>query len=135
MKLYKSDKFRFIAGLIFIIIIYSWYYLFFITESGEWLLLPKLTFHLIRFGVTILVYFIGTFHLGKLKDKWMSSIWHLVHISGLIIITSLGLFDWFIMELSRDIKNFAHTIQEILISPVLYVAMGLLNRSLKKETA
>ncbi|WP_345275222.1 hypothetical protein [Litoribaculum gwangyangense] len=85
--------------------------------------------------MTILVYFIGTFHLGKLKDKWMSSIWHLVHISGLIIITSLGLFDWFIMELSRDIKNFAHTIQEILISPVLYVAMGLLNRSLKKETA
>ena len=130
---YKSDKFRFIAGLIFIIIIYSWYYLFFITESQEWLLLPKLTFHLIRFGVTILVYFIGTFHLGKLKDKWMSSIWHFVHISGLCIITSMGLFDWFIMEISRSSKDFAHTIQEILISPVLYVAMGLLNRSLNKE--
>ncbi|SFZ90496.1 hypothetical protein SAMN05428642_101970 [Flaviramulus basaltis] len=130
---YKSDKFRFISGLIFIIIIYSWYYLFFITESQEWLLLPKLTFHLIRFGVTILVYIIGTFHLGKLKDSWMSSIWHLIHISGLCIITSMGLFDWFIMEISRNLKDFAHTIQEILISPVLYVAMGLLNRSLKKE--
>ena len=132
MNLYKSDKFRFIAGLIFIVLIYSWYYIFFINETGEWLLLPKLTFHLIRFGVTIVVYFIGTFHLGKLKDSWMSSIWHLVHISGLCIITSMGLFDWFIMELSRDLKNFAHTIQEILISPVLYVAMGLLNKSLKK---
>ena len=130
---YKSDKFRFISGLIFIIIIYSWYYLFFITESQEWLLLPKITFHLIRFGVTILVYFIGTFHLGKLKDSWMSSIWHLVHISGLFIITSMGLFDWFIMEISRSLKGFAHTIQEILISPVLYVAMGLLNRSLKRD--
>ena len=135
MNPYKSGKFRFIAGLIFIIIIYSWNVLFFIPESGEWLLLPKLTFHLIRFGVTLAVYFIGTYHLGKLEDKWMSSIWHLVHISGLIIITSLGLFDWFILELSRDIKNFAHTVQEILISPVLYVAMGLLNKSLKKETA
>ena len=132
MNLYKTDKIRFIAGLIFIIIIYSWYYIFFINETGDWLLLPKLTFHLIRFAVTIVVYFIGTFHLGKLKDTWMSSIWHLVHISGLCIITSLGLFDWFIMEISRSLKDFAHTVQEILISPMLYLAMGLLNKSLKK---
>ena len=129
---YKSDKFRFISGLIFIIIIYSWYYLFFMNDNMDWLSFSKITFHLIRFGVTILVYFIGTFHLGKLKDTWMSSLWHLIHISGLCIITSLGLFDWFILEISRNLKDFAHTIQEILISPVLYVAMGLLNRSLNK---
>lgn len=135
MKLYKSDRIRFVSGLIFIIIIYSWYYLFFITEDQTWLELPKLTFHLIRFGVTIMVYFVGTFHLGKLKDSWMSSIWHLVHVSGLIIITSLGLFDWFIFEISRNLKEFAHTIQEILISPVLYVAMGLLNKSLKRGSS
>ena len=135
MNPYKSDKFRFISGLIFIVIIYSWNGLFFITENMEWMLLPKLTFHLIRFGVTILVYFVGTFHLGKLKDKWMSTIWHFIHIAGLCIITSLGLFDWFIMEIPRSLKDFAHTIQEILISPVLYVAMGLLNKSLKKEIA
>ncbi|MCB4798123.1 hypothetical protein [Neotamlana laminarinivorans] len=94
--------------------------------------LPKLTFHLVRFGVTIGVYFIGTFHLGKIQESWMATIWHLVHIAGLIIITSLGLFDWFIMEIPRSLKEFAHNIQEILISPVLYVAMGLLNRSLKR---
>ena len=134
MKLYKSDKIRFISGLILIIIIYSWYYLFFITEDQSWLLLPKLTFHLIRFAVTIVVYFIGTFHLGKLKDSWMSTIWHLVHISGLIIITSMGLFDWFIFEISRNLKEFAHSIQEILISPVLYFAMGILNKSLKRDS-
>ena len=132
MNLYKSDKVRFIFGLIFIIVIYSWYYLFFMGEDGRWRLLPKLTFHITRFLVTIAVYFVGTFHLGKLNDKWMSSLWHLIHISGLFIITSLGLFDWFIFEISRSLKQFAHTIQEILISPVLYVAMGLLNNSLKK---
>ncbi len=134
MKLYKSDKVRFIFGVIFIVIIYSWYYLFFITEDLSWMLLPKLVFHLIRFATTIVVYFIGTIHLGKLKDSWMASIWHLVHISGLIIITSLGLFDWFIFDIGRPVKNFAHTIQEILISPVLYVGMGLLNNSLNKTS-
>lgn len=101
-------------------------------DEGSWKSYSNLAFHLIRFGTTIAVYFVGTFHLGKLKDSWMSSLWHLVHVSGLIIITSMGLFDYFILEISRNLKEFAHTIQEILISPVLYVAMGLLNKSLKR---
>lgn len=95
--------------------------------------LPKLTFHLIRFVTTVVVYFIGTFHLGKLEDSWMSKIWHVVHIGGLVIITSMGLFDWFILEISRTGKQFAHTIQELLISPVLYVAMGILNNVLHRS--
>jgi len=95
---------------------------------------PKMAFHLIRFGTTIAVYFIGTLHLGRLKDSWMSKVWHLVHVGGLIIITSLGLVDWFIIEISRSIKHFAHTIQEILISPVLYVAMGILNKALNRAS-
>lgn len=134
MKLYKSDRVRFISGLIFIVIIYSWYYLYFMNSEGSWMSYSNVAFHLIRFGTTIAVYFVGTFHLGKLKDSWMSSLWHLVHVSGFIIITSMGLFDWFIFEISRNLKEFAHTIQEILISPVLYVAMGLLNKSLKRDS-
>ncbi len=130
MNLYKSDKFRFIAGLVFIIIIYSCYYIFF--ENEYFNIVPKIVVPLFRFTTTIAVYFIGTFHLGKLKDRWMSSLWHIVHISGLCIITSLGLFSWFIFPIPLNLKEFALTIQEILISPVLYVAMGLLNKSLKK---
>ncbi len=132
MNLYKSDKIRFIAGLVFIIIIYSWYYIY-IAENEYIASLPRKLKHVISFLSTITVYFVGTFHLGKLKDTWMSSLWHLIHISGLCIITLIGLYDWFIMETALNVKIFARGIQEILISPVLYVAMGLLNRSLKKE--
>jgi hypothetical protein len=131
MKLYNSDKFRFIAGFIFIVIIYSWNYLYFI-EYKDALLLPKITMHFLSFTITIVVYFIGTFHLGQLKDTWMSSLWHLVHISGLIIMISLGLVNLFIIELNVNLKHLVFTIQEILISPVLYVAMGLLNKTLNK---
>ncbi|WP_396602437.1 hypothetical protein [Algibacter sp. R77976] len=130
MKLYKSDKVRFIAGLIFIIVIYSWYSLYFVDNSAI-AFIPRKIRHVITLLITIIIYFVGTFHLGKLKDTWMSTIWHLVHISGLIIISLIGLFDWFIGG-SLTLSRFARTIQEILISPVLYVAMGLLNRSLKK---
>jgi hypothetical protein len=104
MKLYNSDKFRFIAGLIFIVIIYSWNYLYFIEYKNQ-LLLPKITMHFLSFTITIVVYFIGTFHLGQLKDTWMSSLWHLVHISGLIIMISLGLVNLFIIELNVNLKH------------------------------
>ncbi len=134
MNPYKSDKFRFILGLIFIIIIYSWYYLYFV-ENKNTLLISRKIKHVITFLATIAVYFVGTFHLGKLKDTWMSSLWHLVHVSGLCIITLLGLIDWFISEISLSLKDFALSIQEILMSPVLYVAMGLLNKSLNKDSA
>ncbi|MCF8274063.1 MAG: hypothetical protein K9I95_09540 [Flavobacteriaceae bacterium] len=130
MNLYKSDRVRFISGLIFILIIYTTYYVFFLENSN--LVIPSKIRHIIKFIATIAVYLVGTFHLGQLKDKWMSLIWHLVHVSGLVIITFLGLFDWFITEISLNLRLFANSIQEILISPLLYLAMGLINTTLKK---
>jgi len=133
MRLYQSDRFRFIAGLVLIVIIYSSYYIYFV-ENQNFISKSKLVLHLIRLSTTVIIYIIGTVHLGKLKDNWMSSLWHFIHISGLCIITSLGLISWFIIDIGLDLKEFAYTVQELLISPVLYVAMGLLNSSLNKKT-
>jgi phosphoglycerol transferase MdoB-like AlkP superfamily enzyme len=131
IKLYKSDKIRFITGLIFIIIIYSWFVLF--MENTN--VFPVKIRHLITFITTIAVYLVGTFHLGKMKYKWLPSLWHLVNISGLCIIIVLGLFNWFIMEVGISIKLLGRGIQELIMSPVLYVAIYLLNRSLNKNKA
>ena len=48
---------------------------------------------------------------------------------------SSGLFNWFIMGISISAKLFGLAIQELIMSPVLYVAMYLLNRSLNKNKA
>ena len=86
---------------------------------------------------TVAVYFAGTFHLGKLKATWMSTFWHIVHISGLCIITGIGLFDWLFLEGNTipRLSIFARSIQEILISPLMYLAMGLLNQMLNNNKA
>jgi len=131
MQLYKSDKSRFIFGLIFIVIIYTLFYVLYFENSS--LNIPRRLGHVIKFGTTIAVYFVGTYHLGKLEDSWMAYIWHVIHISGLLIITSLGAYDFLISEISLNLRLFALSVQEILISPILYLAMGLLNRSLKKS--
>ena len=133
MNLYKSDKVRFISGLIFILIIYTTYYVCFL-ENGD-LVLPNKIRYVIKFASTIAVYFVGTYHLGKLKDTWMSLLWHIIHISGLFIITTLGLYDWFIADISLNLRLFAGSVQEILISPLLYVSMGLINQRFKKAQA
>ena len=128
---YKSDRLRFIIGLILIILIYTIYYLYFIDNIS--MTISRRTKHVGSFLTTIIIYFIGTLHLGKLSDTWMSTIWHLVHVSGLCILTLLGLYDWCIDEISLSLRSFAQSIQETLISPVLYVGMGLINTSLKKK--
>lgn len=132
MRLYKTDKIRFIVGLILIVFIYSIFYIYFVENGASKLLAHKVR-HLIKFLTTILVYFVGTTHLGKLKDVWMSKLWHFIHVSGLIILSLMGVFHWYVFQLSLPLKSFAVSVQELLMSPALYVAMGILNTSLKKE--
>lgn len=131
MNPYKSNNIRFILGLVLIILIYSVYYLYFIDNID--FIFSRKARHAATFLTTLIIYFIGTFHLGKLSDSWMSFIWHIVHISGLFILTSIGLYDWFIGETSLNIRSFAKSIQELLISPVLYVGMGVINSTLNKN--
>lgn len=129
---YKSDRQKWIAGLILILIVYTLFYTLFADRSYTYLI-PRKIRHIIKFGTTIAVYLMGTYHLGKLKDQWMSSLWHFIHISLLIIITSIGIYDWIFGEVSYAVKDFTASLQEFLISPVLYVGMGLINQKLKSS--
>jgi hypothetical protein len=132
MKFYNSDKIRFISGLILIIVFYSMYYIGF--EENEIMhTFNRYVQYFIKFSFTVIIYLIGSLHLGKLKDEWMSYLWHFIHISGLCIITSIGLYDWLISDIPLGVLLFAGSIQEFLISPLLYVAMGLLNKKLNKN--
>ena len=128
MKLYNSPRSRWIGGLVIILIIYTLFYVYFVDNDVRWI--PRKIRHVIKFGSTIAVYFVGTAHLGQLKDKWMSHLWHLIHISLLGFITLVGLYDWTFGMVSQQIKDMTWTMQEFLISPVLYVGMGILNNRL-----
>lgn len=129
---YKTDRHRFIMGLIIIVVIYSAYYIYF-ADSEEAILIPRKIRHIIKFGTTILVYSVGSLHLGKLHQKWMAMLWHFVHLSLLVTITSIGLYDWTFGMVSQPTKDLAQSMQEFLISPVLYVGMGILNSHFKTQ--
>ena len=120
---------RWLIGLVLILIIYSGFYLFF-SENPEIQEVPRKIRHVIKFSATVLVYFVGTSFLGRIDARWMAIIWHFIHISFLFTITSVGLYDWFFGMVNIQTKEFVASMQEILISPVLYVGMGIVNKRL-----
>jgi hypothetical protein len=129
MKLYKSNKSKYLFGLFCIIAIYTLYYVY-VADNVNYDVnkIPRKLRHVIKFVTTIAVYIVGSFHLGQIREKWLAILWHIVHISLLFTITSFGLYDWFIYPLTQSFKDLAQSMQEFLISPVLYVAMGILNK-------
>lgn len=131
MKIYKSNKRKYLVGLFCTVAIYSLYYVYLVDNVNiDLYQIPRKIRHVIKFVTTIAVYIIGSFHLGQIKEKWMAILWHIVHISLLFTITSFGLYDWFIYPLTLSAKNLAQSMQEFLISPVLYATMGILNNKI-----
>lgn len=119
-----------LLGLIQLMVIYTAMYLFFY-EAPYLYEIPRKLRHLIKFCSLIGVYFLGTYHLRFEKQKWMGALWHMVHMSGISFVVLVGVFDWLIHPTSQAIRLLAQQINEFLISPVLFVAMGLLEKYLK----
>jgi len=128
--IYKNDRAKWIGGLLCVILLYSLFYVLF-ADRAYTLTIPRKIRHVIKFGTTVAVYLVGTYHLGQLKDKWMSTLWHFIHISLLFTITAIGAYDWIFGMVNLKTKEMAASMQEFLISPVLYFAMGLVNQRYK----
>jgi hypothetical protein len=68
-----------------------------------------------------------------MKETWMMFLWNLVHI---LLIAYLGLaegYEIFIAPMAYGIRSSAAPIIEFLISPVFYMALGLLYAGLHRE--
>lgn len=122
----------FFLGLIAIIIIYSLYNIYFdITNVPG---IPGKIKHANKLLFVLIVYGTGTFVLKKFTVQWMMFIWHLIHIVFISVLIIIGLFDWYKGSIPDQIRNIANSLQEFLISPVLYVSMGIIQfRLFRKE--
>lgn len=125
----NKRQFYFI-GLWGIIIIYCAYSLLFL--YGYSYDISVKSKHIIKFGTIVLVYAIGVFALKNYVARWMLMIWHLFYIFVLSLLLLIGIWDWIHWIESAQIHNMANSLHEILISPVLYIGMGILNRRLAK---
>jgi len=124
---------KFWVGLIVILLIYTLYYFVFVESSYVHDMVPRKLRHLIKFTILIAVYMIGLYHLSLDNVIWMKTIWHIVHLLGIFMLVSFGLYDWIIKVLPLSTKLFLISINELLIAPTLYIVMGILNKFLLKN--
>jgi len=126
-----NRKAIFFIGLFSIVIVYSLYNIYFDLTSvpgipGKWKHVNKLFFVLI-------VYTIGTIALKKYTVVWMMQIWHLVHIVFISLLLLIGAYDWYNGSITDQLRNIANSVHEFLISPVIYVSMGIIQARLLKN--
>jgi hypothetical protein len=123
---------KFWIGLTIILIIYTLFYLFF-KDTSYVALIPRKLRHIIKFVVLITIYLVGVWHLTLDKITWMKTLWHLIHISGIIFLVSLGAYDWLIHPMPQFMREVMDAVNEFLIAPTLFVVMGLLQKFLLKD--
>jgi len=120
-----------ILGLLAIAIVYSLYNicLVYVSYYDD---IPRKVRHINRLLSILIVYGIGYYSFKKYGVKWISDIWNVIYFAVVIILVLIGLYDWSFGPASMQTRNIAKTLHEFLISPVLYVAILIINRTLVK---
>jgi hypothetical protein len=116
-------------GLFVITVLYCVYYLGFV--YGVFTRVPEKTRHVIKFLFVLAVYGAGWLALRRQVAEWMVKIWHLLYACGVGVMLLLGTYDWGIARLPASVRSIADAVQELLVSPLLFIAMLLLLRSLR----
>jgi hypothetical protein len=119
-------------GLAGILFVYSLYYLL-LRDNHEFYQVPRKFRHVYKFLSVVWVYGIGSWALEKMRALWMYELWHLIHLTLIGFLLGVGAFDWWTGGLSFGWKHIAASIHEILISPVLYTGMVLVNLSIGRK--
>jgi hypothetical protein len=119
------------SGFIIIVVIYSLYNLY-LVDVDYYNSIPRKVRHISKFLSVLSIYGVGTFALKKYTAEWMMYVWHLLHIIIISILLLMGLYDWTFGELSVQFRNVANTLFEFLISPVIYIAVGILNNKFNR---
>lgn len=123
----KSTVRNFWPGLVVLLLIYSAYYLLYADNRN---LEPqnKAVSHAIKIGIVFVIYLTGSLFLRKLPQPWLLQVWHLIHISLISLLISLWAWHFLVSPLPQNMRKLGNSIHEFLISPLLYLATGLLGR-------
>jgi len=86
--------------------------------------------HFMKLVFFLLAYGMGYLGLRKRAEGWMMQVWHIVYIVAVLLLVGLGVYDWEVARTPLVFRVIADNLLEFLISPLLYVGIGLLARSL-----
>jgi hypothetical protein len=123
MSAWPKRKFLYWTGLVGIIALFCVYYLYFIYDLSRRLELD--TMHIVKFMFILAAYFIGVFGLRRNMEPGLVRLWDLVYAVSVTLLVLLASFEYLFGRTPPVVREIADNIQEVLISPILYVAFSL----------
>jgi hypothetical protein len=127
----KNRKLVFLAGLLIITIIFSFYHLYLLDYFETTTRKPR---HIIRFGCILLVYSTGLLTLRKRYPPWLIRIWHLLYAALLLILLTIGAYFWCFGTMTTQLHDIAISLTEFALSPAPFVIMALITQSIRTNT-
>ncbi len=118
-------KFAFWMGLTGKIVIYCLYYLYFIYSLSREI--PSKAVYVLKFVFVLAAYAVGSFGLRKNAAPGLMQLWHFVYVVSLALLVLLGMYNWYIARAPISVREVAENVQELLISPILYVVIGIIS--------
>lgn len=112
-------------GLAAIILVYCLYYLYFIYNLSRQVSLHVM--HILKFLFVLAAYGMGLLGLRRNVSPGLMQLWHMVYAACLLLLVMLGMYDWFFTRAPLAVRGIADNIQELLVSPVLYVVIGIIS--------
>ena len=125
MAVWPKKKAAFWIGLLVMILIYCLYYLYFIYGLSREVSLR--TMHLLKFLFVLMAYGAGLLGLRRSVSPGLVQLWRLVYAACLLLLVLLGLYDWFFARAPLSVRGIADNIQELLVSPILYVVISIVS--------
>ena len=118
-------KAAFWIGLAAIIAVYCLYYLYFIYDLSRQV--PLHAMHVLKFIFVLAAYGVGVVGLRRNVSPGLMQLWHLVYAACLLMLVLLGMYDWFFTRAPLMVRGIADNIQELLVSPILYVVISIVS--------
>ncbi len=108
-----------------IIALFCVYYLYFIYDLSREISLNSM--HFLKLMFILAAYFIGVFGLRKNMEAGLVRLWDLLYAVAVSLLVLLAGVEYLFGRTPPVVREIADNIQEVLISPMLYVAFSLIS--------
>jgi hypothetical protein len=127
MSLQHNRRWRFVAGLVSIALLYT-IYIIYCSNLHYVEATSRGVRHVVRLSTILLTYGIGLMVFTRVYPVWLVQLWHIGYLGILGLLLLLGMYDFWTQGLSVPFRDFIITVHELLISPVPFVIAGLVYR-------
>jgi len=117
-------------GLAVISVFYAVFYVYF--RYSAFYNMTARQMRVVKFAFVALTFSVGWLGLRKGAVGWAARFWAMVFGSLLLVLVLLGLYENYFARLPVELRMVLDDLVEFLVSPALYVALGILGRISEK---